>query len=242
MGFAHRDMGTRNIMIQTLPQPIKFVYHLTAPMSREVVFYTRYIAKLIDYGKMYTPANAIFYAEMVKHPELCIGRPDEFIYTGRSSELRADLLNTPRIHFDSLDMNKLETSSTMDMDFFMMPLMDIEDAVAPESEFIQILHYMNDELWREFNEKQENGGDDMDTDYDPSIFDKYTIDELLSMKNNIHAATRSYADFMIYVKENTPAIKVNNIYEIYWLLLYLIDKLPTHDFTAHATSTINVLL
>lgn len=56
--FTHYDLHRSNVMVQTTRYYTQFIYHLP---GRVVKFKTRYIAKIIDYGKCFVRGNRDFF-------------------------------------------------------------------------------------------------------------------------------------------------------------------------------------
>lgn len=64
--LEHKDLHQNNILVVTLPEPIKMVYKFDFDVNgeREIAICTKYIAKIIDYGRCYIPSTEYFYDEM----------------------------------------------------------------------------------------------------------------------------------------------------------------------------------
>lgn len=52
--FQHKDLHTRNIMVKTLESEVTFTYILD---KKTISFKTKYLAKMIDYGRCYIPST-----------------------------------------------------------------------------------------------------------------------------------------------------------------------------------------
>jgi hypothetical protein len=64
--LEHKDLHQNNILVVTLPVPIKMVYNFDFEIDgkKEITICTKYIAKIIDYGRCYIPSTEYFYDEM----------------------------------------------------------------------------------------------------------------------------------------------------------------------------------
>ena len=52
--FQHKDLHTRNIMVKTFESEVTFTYILN---KKTITFKTKYLAKMIDYGRCYIPST-----------------------------------------------------------------------------------------------------------------------------------------------------------------------------------------
>lgn len=65
--YTHYDLHTENVILYSVPNKkyIKMVYHY--PDGSEVSFFTRYIVKIIDYGRNHCPYSKQYYQEICKN-------------------------------------------------------------------------------------------------------------------------------------------------------------------------------
>ena len=64
--LEHKDLHQNNVLVVKLPKPIKMVYKFDFDVNgeKEITICTKYIAKIIDYGRCYIPSTEYFYTEM----------------------------------------------------------------------------------------------------------------------------------------------------------------------------------
>ena len=84
--LEHKDLHQNNILVVTLPEPIKMVYkfYFDVDGEKKITICTKYIAKIIDYGRCYIPSTEYFYNEMREINK----EPDE----PRKKEMQNDFL------------------------------------------------------------------------------------------------------------------------------------------------------
>lgn len=99
--FTHYDLHTSNVLLYELPNLTTFVYKVNVNLN--ITIYTKYIVKIIDYGRVYTKSNINIFNTICKYPVKCKNKPiikpedNELIVGACGNQVGYEFMQNPEI-------------------------------------------------------------------------------------------------------------------------------------------------